>query len=65
MLQIPCHYPWIAQARGFTPSDIPLPPVCENNTLVGATVGVVSAAFGILEFGGSIFWWSMKIMFFR
>ena len=29
--------------------------------LVKATVDVVSAAFGAMEFGGSIFWWSMEI----
>ena len=41
------------------------PPPCESNTLVRATVGVVSATFGTVEFGGSFFWWSMKITFFR
>ena len=42
----------------------PPPPPCESNTLVRATVGVVSATFGTVEFGGPFFWWSMKITFF-
>ena len=42
----------------------PPAPLCESNTLVKSTAGVGSATFGTVEFGGSIFWWSMKITFF-
>ena len=39
------------------------PPPPNNNALVRTTRGVVSATFGPSEFGGSIFWFSMKIKF--
>ena len=58
-----------APGRFYFPVDrwtgaSPPPPSCQSNTLVKATAGVVSATFGTLEFGGSIFWWPMKITFF-
>ena len=41
-----------------------VPPRCENDALVRTTAGVVSATFGITEFGGSFFWLSVKIVCF-
>ena len=41
------------------PKTTPPPPFAR------ATGGAVSAPFGIMEFGGFIFWWSLKITVFR
>ena len=47
------------------PEGLPPPPrVCESCALVRATAGVVSAAFGTGDFGGSFSRWSMNIEFF-
>ena len=39
-------------------------PPCKNNGLVRTTRGVVSASSGTLQFGGFLFWLSMKTGFF-
>ena len=62
---------WIPLARGRSnpvcdmPSGVPPPPPpCESNTLVGATVGAVSAIFVTMELGGSFLWWPLNIKFY-
>ena len=57
----------LGHSGGSTP-DLLRPPTqvtphCESNALFRTTRGGVSAPFGTTEFGGFIFWWSVKIKF--
>ena len=47
----------------FTQSAVPPSSPCENNARVKTTRGVGSTTFGTVEFGDSIFWWSLKMNF--
>ena len=42
----------------------PPPPRARATPLVGATIGVVSATFGTVEFATSFFWWPLNMKFF-
>ena len=48
------------KAGGGTPP----PPLCQSNNTPVRGTRVVPANFGTVEFGGSSFWWSVKIKFF-